>query len=78
MKGTFIMPIVLGIALGMVVAAPLLGRWRAKIWLKKNALAEREITGFRRPELIQPIAGNFGGPRRVRALREQRSRDRAL
>jgi hypothetical protein len=48
------MPIALGVALGMVVIAPLFGRWRARIWLKKNALAERENTRLPRPELHEP------------------------
>lgn len=48
------MPIILGVALAMVVAAPFLGRWRAKIWLKKNELAERQITRLPRPELHEP------------------------
>ena len=48
------MPKVLGVALAMVVLAPLLGRWRAKIWLKKNALVERQITRLPRPELHEP------------------------
>jgi hypothetical protein len=48
------MPIILGVALGMVVVAPFLGRWRAKIWLKKNLLPEREITRLHRPELREP------------------------
>lgn len=38
------MSIILGVALGMVVAAPFLGRWRAKIWLKKNVPAEGQTT----------------------------------
>jgi hypothetical protein len=45
------MPIILGIAFGMVVAAPFFGRWRARIWLRKNALAEHEITELPRTEL---------------------------
>jgi hypothetical protein len=48
------MRIILGVAFGMVVAAPLLGRWRAKIWLKKNVTAERKITRLPRPELHEP------------------------
>jgi hypothetical protein len=48
------MPIALGVALGMVVIAPFLGRWRARIWLKKNALAERQISCMPRPELHEP------------------------
>ena len=48
------MRIVLGVALGMVVAAPFLGRWRAKIWLRENALPEPKITGLPRPELREP------------------------
>jgi hypothetical protein len=48
------MLIILGVALGMVVVAPFLGRWRAKIWLKKNILAEQEITRLHRPELREP------------------------
>jgi len=48
------MAIVLGVALGMVVVAPFLGRWRAKVWLKKNVLVERQITRLPRPELHEP------------------------
>jgi hypothetical protein len=45
------MPIILSVALGMVVAAPFLGRWRAKIWLRRNALAKHEIAELARTEL---------------------------
>jgi hypothetical protein len=43
------MSFILGVALGVVVAAPFLGRWRAKIWLKKiwlknNVPAEGKTT----------------------------------
>ncbi|MCU1304373.1 MAG: hypothetical protein JWQ87_4657 [Candidatus Sulfotelmatobacter sp.] len=48
------MPMALSIALGMVVIAPFFGRWRARIWLKKNALAERQITRLPQPELHEP------------------------
>jgi hypothetical protein len=50
------MSIALGVALGMVVIAPLFGRWRARIWLKKHALTEREITRLPRPKLHEPNA----------------------
>jgi hypothetical protein len=50
------MSIALGVALGMVVIAPLFGRWTARIWLKKNALTEREITRLPRPKLHEPNA----------------------
>jgi hypothetical protein len=48
------MPIILGVALGMVVVAPFLGRWRAKAWLRKNVLVERQLTPLPRPELREP------------------------
>jgi hypothetical protein len=48
------MLIVLGVALGMVVVAPFLGRWRAKVWLKKNITAERKVIRLPRPELHEP------------------------
>jgi hypothetical protein len=46
--------IILGVALGMVVVAPFLGRWRAKAWLKKNALVGQQLTPLSRPELREP------------------------
>jgi len=49
------MLIVLGVALGMVVVAPFLGRWRAKVWLKKNITTERKVSRLPRPELHEPI-----------------------
>jgi hypothetical protein len=48
------MRIILGIALGMVGVAPFLGKWRAKIWLRKHVLADRQITRLPRPELHEP------------------------
>jgi hypothetical protein len=48
------MSIILGVALGMVVVAPLLGRWMAKIWLKKNVPAKRKVIRLPRPELHEP------------------------
>ena len=48
------MRIILGVALGMVVVAPFLGRWRAKIWLEKNLPAEPKTTHFSQPELHKP------------------------
>ena len=30
------MRLALGIAFGMLVVAPLFGRWRARVWLRKN------------------------------------------
>jgi hypothetical protein len=48
------MLIVLGVALGMVVVAPFLGRWRAKVWLKENIAAERKAIRLPRPELHEP------------------------
>jgi hypothetical protein len=48
------MLIVLGIGLGMVVVAPFLGRWRAKVWLKKNMATERKVIRLPRPELHEP------------------------
>jgi hypothetical protein len=47
------MPVVLAVALVMVVVGPFLGRWRAKVWLKKNVLMERQ-THLPRPELGKP------------------------
>lgn len=37
------MRIVLSVAFGMLVAAPLFGRWRAKVWLKKRMPAEQKV-----------------------------------
>ena len=54
-RGVLIMLIVLGVALGMVVVAPFLGRWRAKVWLKKNITTERKVSRLPRPELHEPI-----------------------
>jgi hypothetical protein len=49
------MHIILGVALGMVVVAPFLGRWRAKAWLNKNALVrQQQLTPLSRPELREP------------------------
>jgi hypothetical protein len=48
------MPIILGVALSMVVVAPFLGRWRAKVWLKKNVAAKRQGIHLSRPELREP------------------------
>jgi hypothetical protein len=48
------MSVILGVALGMVVVAPFLGRWRARIWLKKHVPAEGKITRLPRPELHEP------------------------
>jgi hypothetical protein len=48
------MPVILGGALVIVVAAPFLGRWRAKVWLKNNVPVERQITHLPRPELREP------------------------
>ena len=48
------MRVILGVAFGMVVVAPFLGRWRAKIWLKKNVPAEQKITLLPRPRVHEP------------------------
>jgi len=48
------MPVVLAVALVMVVVGPFLGRWRAKAWLKKNALVGQQLTPLSRPELREP------------------------
>jgi hypothetical protein len=37
------MRIVISVALGMLVAAPLFGRWRANVWLKKKLSAELKV-----------------------------------
>lgn len=36
----------LGIAFALVAISPLLGRWRAKVWLKANMPAEDTVEGF--------------------------------
>jgi hypothetical protein len=48
------MHIVLGVVFGMLVAGPMLGRWRAKLWLKKNVSTERTITQMPQPGLRRP------------------------
>jgi hypothetical protein len=48
------MHILLGVAFGMVVVAPFLGRWRASIWLKKNMPAKRKISDLSGPKLHEP------------------------
>jgi hypothetical protein len=48
------MHIILGVAFGVIVVAPFLGRWRAKVWLKKNMPAEEKIAHLPRPELHEP------------------------
>jgi hypothetical protein len=45
------MHIVLGVVFGMLVAGPVFGRWRAKLWLKKNVSKERKITRIPQPKL---------------------------
>jgi hypothetical protein len=49
-----LMHIILGVCFGVVVVAPFLGRWRARVWLKKNMSAERTLTHLPRPELHKP------------------------
>ena len=48
------MRIVLSVALGMLVAVPLFGRWRANVWLKKRMSAEQPIIHLSQPELRRP------------------------
>jgi hypothetical protein len=38
------MPKALGLALGMLIVGPLIGWWRADVWLKKNKPANTERT----------------------------------
>jgi hypothetical protein len=45
-----------GVALVMVVVAPFVGRWRAKLWLKKHILMGRQITHLPPPQLHEPRA----------------------
>ena len=42
-KGDVFMYIAFGIAFVMIVAAPFVGRWRANVWLQKNAPAEQTV-----------------------------------
>ena len=44
------MHITLGVAFGMIVIAPLLGRWRANVWLKEN-ICKRTIVHLLEPEM---------------------------
>jgi hypothetical protein len=37
------MRIVISVALGMLIAAPLFGRWRASVWIKKRLSAEQKV-----------------------------------
>jgi hypothetical protein len=37
------MRLALGIAFGMIAVAPFFGRWRANVWLKNHAPAERTM-----------------------------------
>jgi hypothetical protein len=46
--------IILSVALVMVIVAPFLGRWRAKVWLKKNGQADRKTIHLSQPELRRP------------------------
>lgn len=47
------MYIAMGIAFSMIVVAPFIGRWRAQVWLRKHAPAERRIrTGI--SGIVQP------------------------
>lgn len=45
------MHIALMVSLGMVAAAPFLGRWSANRWLRKQVPRRREIAGSQSPEL---------------------------
>jgi hypothetical protein len=42
-EGGVFMRIVISVALGMLIAAPLFGRWRASVWMKKRLLAEQKM-----------------------------------
>jgi hypothetical protein len=42
-EGGVFMRIVMSVALGMLVAAPLFGRWRANVWLKKRLPEEQKM-----------------------------------
>lgn len=44
------MRIALAVAFGLVAVAPFFGRWRASVWLKKNAAASRMVKGKGIPE----------------------------
>jgi hypothetical protein len=48
------MRVVLLVALGMLVAAPLFGRWRANVWLKRRISTELPIIDLSQPELRRP------------------------
>lgn len=48
------MRIVLSAALGMLVAAPLFGRWRANVWLKKRMRSERTVINLSQTRLGRP------------------------
>ena len=43
------MHIALGVAFGMIAAAPFIGRWRANVWLKKNMSQEQSVNSI--PEI---------------------------
>ena len=43
------MHIALVISFGMIAAAPLVGRWRANVWLRKHMPAERPVKSI--PEI---------------------------
>ena len=41
-KGDVFMHIALGIAFGVIAAAPFIGRWRANVWVKKHMPATEQ------------------------------------
>lgn len=48
------MAIILAVGLGTVVVAPFFGRWRARVWLKRNGAAKQMASGLLRPGLHEP------------------------